>query len=118
MSIGVPIKLLHESVHHIVTIEIKTGEQFQGNLAEAEDNMNVRLDDVKMTKRNGKEVYFEQVYIRGGQIRFVVIPEQFKTAPYLKHLKAQAKGKANVQLREQARKYRDKVLPNIPKNKK
>jgi hypothetical protein len=26
MSIGVPVKLLHESEHHIVTIELKTGD--------------------------------------------------------------------------------------------
>ena len=36
MSVGVPIKLLHESENHIVTIEIKTGELFRGYLTEAE----------------------------------------------------------------------------------
>ena len=36
MSIGVPIKLLHESQHHVVTIELKTGELFRGYLIEAE----------------------------------------------------------------------------------
>ena len=36
MSVGVPIKLLHESENHIVTIELKTGELFRGYLTEAE----------------------------------------------------------------------------------
>lgn len=30
MSIGVPIKLLHESEGHIVTVETVTGEIFRG----------------------------------------------------------------------------------------
>jgi len=30
MSIGVPIKLLHEAQNHVVTIELKTGEVRRG----------------------------------------------------------------------------------------
>jgi small nuclear ribonucleoprotein D3 len=36
MSIGVPIKLLHEAENHVVTVELKTGELFRGYLMEAE----------------------------------------------------------------------------------
>lgn len=36
MSIGVPIKLLHEAENNVVTVELKTGEQFRGYLMEAE----------------------------------------------------------------------------------
>jgi len=36
MSIGVPIKLLHEAANHVVTIEVKTGELYRGYLTEAE----------------------------------------------------------------------------------
>jgi len=36
MSLGVPLKILHEAVHHIVTVELKTGEMFTGYMAEAE----------------------------------------------------------------------------------
>ena len=39
MSLGVPLKILHEAVHHIVTIETKTGETYTGYLAEAEVNL-------------------------------------------------------------------------------
>lgn len=40
MSIGVPIKVLHEAEGHIVTCETNTGEVYRGKLIEAEDNMN------------------------------------------------------------------------------
>ena len=36
MSIGVPIKLLHEAENHVVTIELKTGDLLRGYLIEAE----------------------------------------------------------------------------------
>ena len=36
MSLGVPLKIMHEAVHHIVTVELKTGELFTGYMAEAE----------------------------------------------------------------------------------
>jgi small nuclear ribonucleoprotein D3 len=38
MSIGVPIKLLHEAENHVVTVELKTGDEFRGYLMEAEVN--------------------------------------------------------------------------------
>ena len=36
MSIGIPLKLLHEAETHVVTIELKTGELFRGYLVSAE----------------------------------------------------------------------------------
>lgn len=43
MSIGVPIKVLHEAEGHIVTVETMLGEVYRGKLLEAEDNMNVQV---------------------------------------------------------------------------
>ena len=59
MSIGVPIKLLHEAENHVVTVELKSGEQYRGYLMEAEDTMNMRLDDVYVTRRDGKQLRFD-----------------------------------------------------------
>ncbi|KAG7176275.1 Small nuclear ribonucleoprotein Sm D3-like [Homarus americanus] len=42
MSIGVPIKVLHEAEGHTVTVETMLGEVYRGKLLEAEDNMNVQ----------------------------------------------------------------------------
>lgn len=58
MSIGVPVKLLHEAESHVVTIELKSGELYRGTLHEAEDNMNVHLTnkgtELIYTDRYGK----------------------------------------------------------------
>jgi len=33
-NLGVPVKLLHESLGHIITVELKTGEMYRGKLME------------------------------------------------------------------------------------
>jgi len=33
-GLGVPVKLLHESLGHTVTVELKTGQLYRGKLAE------------------------------------------------------------------------------------
>lgn len=48
MSIGVPIKVLHEAEGHIVTVETMLGEVYRGKLLEAEDNMNVQVRYIKV----------------------------------------------------------------------
>lgn len=54
MSIGIPIKLIHEAEGHIITLETTTGEIYRGKLLEAEDNMNCQLQNVTVTQRNGQ----------------------------------------------------------------
>ena len=93
MSIGVPIKLLHEAENHVVTIELKTGELYRGYLVDAEDTMNCRLETVTVTSKDGKVKVLEQVYIRGAQIRFVIVPGMLKDAPMFTRIKQTATGK-------------------------
>ena len=33
-GLGIPVKLLHESLGHVVTVELKTGQLYRGKLAE------------------------------------------------------------------------------------
>lgn len=33
-GLGVPVKLLHESLGHVITVELKTGQLYRGKLAE------------------------------------------------------------------------------------
>ena len=87
MSISAPIKLLYEAENNVVTVEIKNGEVFRGYLMEASDSMNVRLDDVNLTSKDGKKSHLEQVYLRGSQIRFIIIPDMLKNAPMFKKIK-------------------------------
>lgn len=84
MSIGIPIKLLHEAQGHIVTVETTSGELYRGHLANAEDSMNCHLSGVTLTKKDGQVHALEQAFIRGSKIRFIVVPDILKKAPMFK----------------------------------
>eukprot|EP01104_Vermistella_antarctica_P012862 TRINITY_DN3793_c2_g1_i1.p1 TRINITY_DN3793_c2_g1~~TRINITY_DN3793_c2_g1_i1.p1 ORF type:complete len:128 (-),score=17.16 TRINITY_DN3793_c2_g1_i1:332-679(-) len=84
MSIGIPIKLLHEAEKHIVTVELKTGELYRGQLLETEDNMNLTMAKVTVTGRDGRVSTLEHAYIRGSKVRFMIIPDMLKNAPMFK----------------------------------
>jgi hypothetical protein len=60
--------------------------------------MNVRLDDVTMFNKDGRSMPVEQVYLRGSQIRFVIVPSMFKNAPMFKRVRAQAKQRITQQI--------------------
>jgi small nuclear ribonucleoprotein D3 len=100
MSIGVPIKVLHEAEGHIVTLETVMGELFRGKLVEAEDNMNCLLANITVTYRDGRTAQLEQVYIRGSKIRFLILPDMLKNAPMFKNIKgskaSQGRGKTAI----------------------
>lgn len=98
MSISVPIKLLHEAENHVVTVEIKDGIMMRGYLMECSDTMNVRLDDVKLTARDGNTTHLDQVYLRGSQIRFIIVPDMLKNAPMFKKIKNQTQAAKQANL--------------------
>jgi len=81
MSIGIPIKLIHEAEGHIVTIELKSGEVYRGKLEEAEDNMNCIMTGIVCTGRDGANHPLENAFIRGSHIRFIILPDMLKNAP-------------------------------------
>ncbi len=100
MSIGVPVKVLHEAEGHIVTLETIMGELFRGKLVEAEDNMNCLMGNITVTYRDGRTAQLEQVYIRGSKIRFLILPDMLKNAPMFKNIKGtkstQGRGKTAI----------------------
>ena len=59
---------------------------YRGTLQEAEDNMNCSMTNVTMTGRDGSITTLEQVFIRGGLISFVIIPDILKNAPMFKRI--------------------------------
>jgi small nuclear ribonucleoprotein D3 len=92
------VKLLHESLGHIITVELKTGQLYRGKLAEgkpsllsdfaridcslaAEDNLNISLKDITVTGRDGRVSQLDQVYIRGSMVRFFIVPDMLQNAP-------------------------------------
>ncbi|KII65372.1 Small nuclear ribonucleoprotein Sm D3 [Thelohanellus kitauei] len=86
MSIGIPIKILHEAEGHIVTVESDIGQVYRGKLIAAEDNMNCQLINVTVTAKNGKTSHAEQLYIRGSKIKFFILPDMLKNAPMFKRM--------------------------------
>lgn len=82
MSSGVPIKLLNEAQGHVVSLELTNGDTYRGKLQESEDNMNLSLGDVTITKgKTGETTYKGQVFVRGSMIRFVSVPDILQYAP-------------------------------------
>lgn len=92
-GIGIPIKLMHESEGHVVTVELKTGETYRGELIDCEDNWNCQLKDVTATGRDGRVKQLEHLFIRGGRIRFIIVPDMLKNAPMFKRIDPKNKGK-------------------------
>ncbi|KAA0188511.1 Small nuclear ribonucleoprotein D3 polypeptide [Fasciolopsis buskii] len=84
MSVGIPIKVLHDAEGHVITLETVNGEVFRGKLVEAEDNMNIHMSDIIMTARDGRTSNLQQVYVRGSKIRFLILPDMLKNSPMLK----------------------------------
>jgi small nuclear ribonucleoprotein D3 len=76
-------------------LELKTGEIYRGQLLEAEDNMNCQMQGITRTGGDGRVTSIERCYIRGSQIRFVIVPDMLKNAPMFKRLE---KGKGALGL--------------------
>eukprot|EP00814_Leptocylindrus_danicus_P003246 CAMPEP_0116020892 /NCGR_PEP_ID=MMETSP0321-20121206/10065_1 /TAXON_ID=163516 /ORGANISM="Leptocylindrus danicus var. danicus, Strain B650" /LENGTH=107 /DNA_ID=CAMNT_0003491665 /DNA_START=75 /DNA_END=398 /DNA_ORIENTATION=+ len=81
---GIPIKLLYEAESMKITVEMKNGETYRGMLLSAEDTMNLTLSDVVRTARNGQVSKLSSVYLRGGNVRFVALPNLLKSSPVFK----------------------------------
>ena len=90
-TVGVPISLLHEGEGRTVTIELKNGEVYRGHLTESEDSMNCQLSDVVLTQRDGQKSKLELVYVRGSQIKLVILPDILKNSPLLGKVQALSK---------------------------
>ncbi|EUR72338.1 hypothetical protein PFBG_02432 [Plasmodium falciparum 7G8] len=100
MSVGIPIKLLHEGIGHTISVETKSGILYRGTLVNREkikkrnfneDNMNCLLENVSVVKKDGKQILLEQVYIRGGSVSFMIFPDMLRYAPIFKINKSKAK---------------------------
>lgn len=81
MGLSIPVKLLNEAQGHIVTLELTNGVSYRGKLLEAEDNMNVQLQDAVIIGKDGSTKNTAKVYIRGSQIQFFSVPDILLHAP-------------------------------------
>lgn len=79
--VGIPIVVLHDAEGAVVEIETKTGELIRGLLFEAEDQMNLYIKNAIIRDTNGVKRKSPQVYVRGTEIVFIVLPDMLKHAP-------------------------------------
>mmetsp|Transcript_31865 Transcript_31865/g.57031 ORF Transcript_31865/g.57031 Transcript_31865/m.57031 type:complete len:129 (-) Transcript_31865:124-510(-) len=93
-GVGIPCKLLHEAEGHTITVEIKSGETYRGELWEAEDNWNIQLKTVTATAKDGKVSSMEHIFIRGSRVRLVIVPDMLKNAPMFKRIDPKFKSKS------------------------
>mmetsp|Transcript_25001 Transcript_25001/g.36722 ORF Transcript_25001/g.36722 Transcript_25001/m.36722 type:complete len:94 (+) Transcript_25001:457-738(+) len=63
---------------------MKNGETYRGLLLSAEETMNMSLSDVIRTARNGQVSKLPSVYLRGGGVRFIALPDLLRNAPVFK----------------------------------
>jgi small nuclear ribonucleoprotein D3 len=79
--VGIPIVVLHDAEGSIVSVETKAGETIRGLLFEAEDMMNLYIKNAIVWSPHGTKRKVDQLYLRGSEILFVVIPSMLKHAP-------------------------------------
>ena len=108
---------MHEGEGFVVAIAMKNGEEYRGTLSEAEDTMNCQLKEgnfncllrhfyflyflffiVTLTGRDGRITKLEQVYLRGGQIKFIVLPDALKQSPIFKKVQQLSRQKKEREL--------------------
>eukprot|EP00512_Aurantiochytrium_limacinum_P014550 CAMPEP_0171585680 /NCGR_PEP_ID=MMETSP0961-20121227/12153_1 /TAXON_ID=87120 /ORGANISM="Aurantiochytrium limacinum, Strain ATCCMYA-1381" /LENGTH=111 /DNA_ID=CAMNT_0012143345 /DNA_START=503 /DNA_END=834 /DNA_ORIENTATION=+ len=83
-KLSVPIRLLLEGIGHTVTVEMKNGESYRGQLMEAETTMNIQLTGAMHTARNGQKRKLEHAYLRGTNVKYIVLPSFLQEAPIFK----------------------------------
>eukprot|EP00884_Botryococcus_braunii_P014552 jgi/Botrbrau1/23098/Bobra.0243s0035.1 len=93
-GVGIPIKLLHEAEGHYITVELKSGVFYRGELTEAEDNWNIQLKNVDATSKDGKVTHLEHIFVRGSRVLFMILPDMLKNAPMFKRIDPSTRNKS------------------------
>jgi len=86
-GIGIPILVLHDALGGEITIELKDGCTYTGMLDDVQDNMNCTLKPpLSRTNEEGETSELDMAFVRGSQIRFIVLPQILKEAPYFQRI--------------------------------
>eukprot|EP00560_Eucampia_antarctica_P000164 CAMPEP_0197833250 /NCGR_PEP_ID=MMETSP1437-20131217/18357_1 /TAXON_ID=49252 ORGANISM="Eucampia antarctica, Strain CCMP1452" /NCGR_SAMPLE_ID=MMETSP1437 /ASSEMBLY_ACC=CAM_ASM_001096 /LENGTH=135 /DNA_ID=CAMNT_0043437207 /DNA_START=87 /DNA_END=491 /DNA_ORIENTATION=- len=85
--VGIPIVLLHDCEGAVVSVETKNGEIIRGLLFEAEDMMNLYIKNAVVWSVDGVKRKVDQLYLRGKEIVFIVIPQMLRHAPMFQRIK-------------------------------
>jgi small nuclear ribonucleoprotein D3 len=80
--VGIPIVVLHDAEGAVIEVETKKGELIRGLLFEAEDMMNLYMKNcVVKDGDSGVKRKVNQVYVRGPEIVFIILPRMLGHAP-------------------------------------
>ncbi|KAF8276847.1 small nuclear ribonucleoprotein sm d3 [Trypanosoma cruzi] len=82
-TFSIPLKVLFDAIGTTISLEVSNGELYTGTLSEVQDNMNVLLMSAKKTKKSGKTVDLNSVFVRGSSIVFFQLPDALRTSPAL-----------------------------------
>jgi len=67
-----PLSVLNSARNQPVSIELKNGETYNGNLVNIDGYMNLNLKEVICTSRDGEKFWkMPNVYVRGLSIKYV-----------------------------------------------
>jgi len=54
------------------------------------------MQDVTVTFRDGRTAQLQNIYIRGSQVRFMILPDMLKNAPMLRQVKGGTAGRGKA----------------------
>ncbi|KAJ5078183.1 u6 snRNA-associated sm-like protein lsm4 [Anaeramoeba ignava] len=72
-----PLSILRTTIGFPIQIQIKTGEAYNGKLSNCDNRMNLLLEEVICTSKDGDRFWkMKEVYIRGSALRDIRIQKE------------------------------------------
>lgn len=72
-----PMHLVHGSIETAVSVELKTGECYNGYIVTADYFMNFKLRDVTITAADGERFFHvDECFVRGNNVKYVRVSEE------------------------------------------
>ncbi|KAK4536940.1 hypothetical protein CDCA_CDCA10G2965 [Cyanidium caldarium] len=91
----IPALLLREAQGHVVSVESTDSKVYRGRLEAASDTMNLTLGgEVLVTDTRGGRQSSTGVFLRGSQVKMVVLPDFLEDAPHFAVLRARRQQRA------------------------
>ncbi|CAB9507417.1 ribonucleoprotein Sm D3 [Seminavis robusta] len=85
--VGIPIVLLHDAEGAVIEVETRS-HLVRGLIFEAEDQMNLYMKNCVVKECDtGAKRKVNQIYIRGPEIVFIILPSMLKHAPMFNRIK-------------------------------
>ena len=89
---GVPLCLLMEMEGHVVSVSVKNGSMYRDKVLASEDCWNVHLTEASCVNAKGKTSMLRNIYLRGDQVEFIVLPTMLQNAPMFARVAAFKRG--------------------------